>query len=62
VRHPLDIEIMDMVDHLKECGLCRKKFARLLGDSATGRRDIRERLESMATEEYLKRLPNYGDD
>jgi len=47
MKHPLDIEIAEMVDHLKECSLCRKKFARLLGDSAAGRRNIRERLEAM---------------
>jgi hypothetical protein len=50
MRHPLDIELMDMAEHLKECGLCRLKFARLLGDTPAQRKAIRERLEAMQNE------------
>jgi len=30
-KHPLDIELADLADHLQGCSLCRLKFQRLLG-------------------------------
>jgi len=31
MKHPLDIDLMTMTDHLKQCSLCRRKFYRLMG-------------------------------
>ena len=29
-KHPLDVDLVEMADHLRMCGVCRRKLARVL--------------------------------
>ena len=40
VRHPLDIDLVDFAEHLRECEVCRLKFARIMYEPAM--RELKE--------------------
>ena len=34
-RHPLDVDLVELVEHMRDCELCRRKMARILYEDVT---------------------------